>query len=198
MTENIFSQYSPVSREDRQSQNNQHSTILWFTGLPCSGKSTLAYGLHSKLFQQGNRSYVLDGDNIRHGLNSDLTFSPKDRKENIRRIGEVSKLILDAGLFALTAFISPYQEDRNQIRASVPEEDFIEIFVDCPLAVCEKRDVKGLYQKARSGLIPEFTGITAPYQPPLNPEITLNTSNLDLEASLNSILSYLKTHSYLG
>jgi adenylylsulfate kinase len=163
---------------------------VWLTGLSGSGKSTIAVELEKALLSRGVRAYVLDGDNVRHGLNKNLGFSPADRTENIRRIGEVAKLFTDAGLVALTAFISPYRADRDQVRALMPD-DFVEVLVDCPLEVCEQRDVKGLYQKARAGKIPEFTGISAPYEAPLTPELTLRTASQSVEESVAQIVKFL-------
>ncbi len=196
-TKNIVWQETKVSREDRYKLNNHKSCLLWFTGLSGAGKSTLATAVEKELYDYGIRSYVLDGDNIRHGLNSNLGFSPEDRKENIRRIGEVSKLFVDAGLFALTAFISPYREDRQMVRERFAEHEFIEIYVKCPLEVCETRDPKGLYKKARKGEIQQFTGISAPYEEPLNPEIVVESDKQTLEQSVAQVIQYLKDHHYI-
>jgi adenylylsulfate kinase len=172
--------------------------VIWFTGLSGSGKSTLANELDWRLFERGVSSYVLDGDNIRHGLNGDLGFSPEARTENIRRIGEVAKLFADAGTIAITAFISPYREDRDKVRALLDrDEDFLEVFVEAPLEVCEERDPKGLYKKARSGEIPEFTGISAPYEAPLSPEIVVNTSSDDVATCVDRIIDVLAERGYL-
>ncbi|NPA03851.1 MAG: adenylyl-sulfate kinase [Epsilonproteobacteria bacterium] len=184
-----------ITKEDRIKLTKQKPCILWFTGLSGSGKSTLANALEEKLYKNGNLTYLLDGDNIRHGLNSDLGFSSKDRQENIRRIGEVSKLFVDAGLIVLSAFISPFRKDREFVRNLVSKDEFIEIFVDTPLSECEKRDPKGLYKKARKGEIKEFTGISSPYEPPLAPEIHIK--NLSLEESVEKILNYLFTKKYI-
>ena len=181
-----------ISEEERHRKNNHRGAILWLTGLPSSGKSTLAIHIEKVLHDLGCQTFVLDGDNIRHGLNRDLGFSPKDRSENIRRIGEVAKLFSDAGFLVLTAFISPYKKDRNQVRDLAGKGTFIEIFLDCSLNQCEKRDPKGLYKKAREGLIPEFTGISAPYEPPPNPELSINTEKLSIEESVNLVLAFLK------
>ena len=180
-----------VTREERAGLLKQNGATLWFTGLSGSGKSTLAFTLEHALVQRGHLAYVLDGDNIRHGLNKNLGFSPADRTENIRRIGEVAKLFTEAGMVAITAFISPYRADRDQVRA-LAAGDFAEVLVDCPLEVCEQRDVKGLYQKARAGQIPEFTGISAPYEPPLTPELTLRTAAQDVAASVGQIVGHLE------
>ena len=166
--------------------------MLWFTGLSSSGKSTLAHEVANALHQRGRLTYVLDGDNIRHGLNNNLGFSPEDREENIRRIGEVSKLFADSGVIVMTAFISPYRDDREKARALVEDGRFIEVFVDCPLAVCEERDPKGLYKKARAGEIPEFTGITAPYEEPDHPELAVNTAELTLEECGQRVIEILE------
>jgi len=186
-----------IKKEDRQRQKGHKSAILWFTGLSGSGKSTLAHSVEERLFEMGIHTYVLDGDNIRTGLNKDLGFSAEDRKENIRRIGEVAKLFVDAGIITLTAFISPYRKDRELVRNLVEEEEFIEIYVKCPLEVCEQRDVKGLYQKARSGIIKNFTGIDDPYEEPENPEIIVETDKESIEESVNKIINYLKNNGYL-
>jgi adenylylsulfate kinase len=189
---NIVWHPGAVTRADRERLNGHRSATVWFTGLSGSGKSTIAVALEKKLWDRGVRAFVLDGDNIRHGLNKNLGFSPADRTENIRRIGEVAKLFTDAGIFALTAFISPYRADRDQVRAIMQPGDFVEVLVACALEVCEQRDVKGLYQKARAGQIPEFTGISAPYEPPLHPEITLRTDEQDVEASVRQVVAYLE------
>jgi len=186
-----------VSREDRYRLNNHRSCLLWFTGLSGAGKSSLATAVEKELYSYGIRSYVLDGDNIRHGLNSNLGFTPEDRKENIRRIGEVSRLFVDAGLFALTAIISPYREDRQMVRERFAKGEFIEIYVKCPLEVCEMRDPKGLYKKARRGEIQNFTGISAPYEEPLQPEIVVETDKQTLEQSVAQVIQYLKERHYL-
>ncbi|CAI8011797.1 Adenylyl-sulfate kinase, partial [Geodia barretti] len=170
---------------------NQKGSVIWFTGLSGSGKSTLANAVEQVLHQQRHHTYVLDGDNVRHGLNKNLGFSPEDREENIRRIGEVAKLFADAGTIVMTAFISPYCADRDQARALIAEDRFVEVFVDCPLDVCEERDTKGLYKKARAGEIKEFTGISAPYEPPLNPEVTVNTAALSIEECAQAVVKTL-------
>jgi adenylylsulfate kinase len=180
-----------LSKEARRKQNGHHSFVLWFTGLSGSGKSTVANELAKKLFAKGIRNYVLDGDNIRHGLNKDLGFSDADRKENIRRIGEVAKLFVDSGQVVLTAFISPFIADRKLVRNLLEKDEFIEIYVKCPLEECEKRDPKGLYQKARKGLIPDFTGIHSPYEEPLDPELVVNTSESSVDECVEQIINYL-------
>lgn len=186
-----------IKKEDRQRQKRHKSAILWFTGLSGSGKSTLAHAVEEKLFEMGIHTYVLDGDNIRTGLNKDLGFSAEDREENIRRIGEVAKLFVDAGIITLTAFISPYKKDRELIRDLVENGEFIEIYVKCPLEICEQRDVKGLYKKARAGIIKNFTGIDDPYEEPENPEIIVETDKETLEESVNKIIKYLEEKGYL-
>lgn len=187
-----------IHRAEREGRRGHRGAIIWFTGLSGSGKSTLANHVEERLFAEGCVTYVLDGDNVRHGLNGDLGFSPDDRTENIRRIGEVARLFVDAGAIVLTAFISPYRADRDRIREAVENpEDFIEVFVDCPLDVCEERDPKGLYEKARSGEIPEFTGISAPYEAPERPEICVDTSELSIEESADRVVEYLRAGGYL-
>lgn len=186
-----------IKKEDRQRQKGHKSAILWFTGLSGSGKSTLAHAVEEKLFEMGVHTYVLDGDNIRTGLNRDLGFSAKDREENIRRIGEVAKLFVDAGIITLTAFISPYRKDRDFVRNIVDKGEFIEIYVKCPLEICEQRDVKGLYKKARAGIIKKFTGIDDPYEEPENPEIVVETDKESIEESVNKILKFLIRNNYI-
>ena len=189
---NIVWHPGAVTRADRETLNGHRGCIVWLTGLSGSGKSTIAVELEKRLWDHGVRAFILDGDNIRHGLNKNLGFSPADRTENIRRIGEVAKLFTEAGMVAITAFISPYRADRGQVRALVPQGDFIEVLVDCPLDVCEQRDVKGLYEKARAGKIPEFTGISAPYEPPLEPELTLRTHELSVADSVARVVAFLE------
>lgn len=188
---NITWHEATVTAEDREKLLNQKGCVIWFTGLSGSGKSTLANAVEQVLHQQRHHTYVLDGDNVRHGLNKNLGFSPADREENIRRIGEVAKLFSDAGTIVMTAFISPYCADRNQARALIAEDRFVEVFVDCPLDVCEERDTKGLYKKARAGEIKEFTGISAPYEPPLSPEVTVNTAALSIEECAQAVVEAL-------
>jgi adenylylsulfate kinase len=192
MTNNIVWHEATVTRERREKMNRHRAKLLWFTGLSGSGKSTLAHALEEELHQRGCRTYVFDGDNVRHGLCSDLGFSTEDRSENIRRIGEMAKLFVDAGVIALTAFISPIREDRERTRGLFPHGDFIEVFVSCPLEVCESRDVKGLYKKARSGEIANFTGISAPYDAPDNPEITIETQDREIEACVDELIKTLE------
>lgn len=196
---NVVWQDRLVRRGEREAQRGHRGAIVWFTGLSGSGKSTLAMEVEQRLFEEGVFSYVLDGDNIRHGLNGDLGFSPEDRTENIRRIGEVAKLFVDAGAIVLTAFISPYREDRAGVRGIMERpDDFVEVFVDCPLETCERRDPKGLYAKARSGEIPNFTGISAPYEPPETAEIRLDTDELSVKAAADRVLEFLRRGGYLG
>lgn len=188
---NVVWHFSIVNKEQRRILNNHKSCVLWVTGLSASGKSTLANALECRLHEIGIHSYLLDGDNIRHGLNKDLDFNPEDRRENIRRIAEVAKLFVDAGIMVITAFISPYRRDRQMARQLVERVEFIEIYAKCPLDICEKRDPKGLYKRARAGIIPEFTGITAPYEEPKNPEIIIETNKNTIEESVNQIVKYL-------
>ncbi len=181
-----------IFREDREILNGHKSTILWFTGLSGAGKSTLAHAVEDYLHKLDIRTFVLDGDNIRQGLCKDLGFSDADRTENIRRIGEVSKLMLDAGVVVMTAFISPFRKDRQIVRDLVKKGDFIEIFCQAPLAVCEERDPKGLYKKARAGQIPEFTGISSPYEEPENPELVVQSGDNPISACTNEIIQLLE------
>ena len=184
--------HATVNRELRNQQNRHKSIILWFTGLSGSGKSTIAHAVEEQLFKQGFRTFVLDGDNVRHGLSSNLGFSEEDRKENIRRVGETAKLMLEAGIITLTAFISPYRQDRERVKIMMPPGDFIEIYCEATLETCERRDVKGYYKKARAGIIKNYTGIDSPYEIPDNPELTLNTDNQTLEESVQAVLALLK------
>lgn len=193
----LFWTEGSITREARERANGHRGATIWFTGLSGSGKSTLARALEEFLFESNRRAYVLDGDNVRQGLNRDLGFSPEDRAENIRRIGEVAKLFTDAGMFAITAFISPYRKDRDDARASSGPDDFIEVYLDCTLEVCEARDPKGLYRKARRGEIAEFTGISAPYEPPLAPELVLRTGTLSVAECVQEVVRYLNTRGYL-
>jgi adenylylsulfate kinase len=188
---NITWHHADITREYRQEQNGHKSCVLWFTGLSGSGKSTLAHAVENALYEMGCRTYVLDGDNIRHGLNKDLGFSPEDREENIRRIGEVAHLFVEAGVIALTAFISPYRADRDKAR-EIAGDAFIEVYVYADLAICEERDPKGLYKKARAGEIPEFTGISAPYEEPESAEIVVDTGVESLEESAKKVIAYLQ------
>lgn len=194
---NVTWQQSPLSKSKREQLLRQKAVVIWFTGLSGSGKSTLALAVEEELYRRGHLCYVLDGDNIRHGLNKNLGFSPEDREENIRRIGEVSKLFADAGLLTMTAFISPYKKDRDLARTLLNEGEFIEVFMSVPLDVAEQRDPKGLYKKARAGEIKEFTGISAPYEEPINPELTIDSSKLDIEQSRDRVIQYLEQQGIL-
>jgi adenylylsulfate kinase len=195
---NISSVQLQVTRFQREKALGQRGVTVWFTGLSASGKSTVAMLVDQLLTDRGKHCYVLDGDNIRFGLNRDLGFSPEDRNENIRRIGEVAKLFTQAGIINLTAFISPYRADRDRNRGIQEPRDFIEVFLNCPLEICEQRDPKGLYLKARAGQIPEFTGISAPYEQPINPELILDTGRESEEQSAARVISFLERHGYLG
>ena len=188
---NIIWHQSEVNQAAREELLKQKGVVIWFTGLSGSGKSTVANQVANDLHQLGKLTYVLDGDNIRHGLNKNLGFSPEDREENIRRIGEVAKLFVDAGVITTTAFISPYRKDRDKAREVLEDGRFIEVFVDCPLEVCENRDPKGLYKKARAGEIKGFTGIDAPYEAPEKAEVVINTNDLNLAASTQKVIDYL-------
>lgn len=196
---NIHWHEGQIKKEDRERLNNHKGVCLWFTGLSGSGKSTIALEVESALFEMGARTYVLDGDNIRHGLNKDLGFSPEDREENIRRIGEVAKLFVDAGSIVMTAFISPYRGDRDKVRNLMKDSEFVEIYVECDLDVCEQRDPKGLYKKARAGEIKEFTGIDAPYEEPENPELVINTSEVTaVKTNAARVIKFLQEKNYLN
>ena len=186
-----------VTKADREQITGHRACTVWMTGLPASGKSTLAVALEKALWDRGVHAFVLDGDNIRHGLNKDLGFSPQDRVENIRRIGEVAKLFTAAGVINVTAFISPYREDRERVRAIMDEGNFIEVFVDCPLAECEKRDPKGHYKKARAGEIAEFTGVSAPYEAPPHPEIHVHTDRQSEAECVGAVVAYLAAKGFL-
>ena len=191
-TPNIIYHNATVTRERRNELNGHKSVVIWFTGLSGSGKSTLAHSVEEELYKLGCRTYVLDGDNVRHGLSSNLTFSDTDRKENIRRIGEIAKLMMEAGVIAITAFISPFREDRDTVRELLSQNDFIEIYCNASLEVCESRDVKGLYKRARAGEIKNYTGIDSPYEEPTNPELVINTGDELLEESVIKVIEYLK------
>lgn len=197
MSSNIVWHEASISKSERRKKNHHHSFILWFTGLSASGKSSIANSLARRLFEQGNQSFVLDGDNIRHGLNKDLGFDENSRKENIRRIGEVSKLFVESGQIVLTAFISPYKEDRNVVRALVEEGEFIEVYVKCSVEECERRDPKGLYEKARKNEIKNFTGISAPYEAPDNPEIVVNSEQYSIEECTEQLINFLVEKGYI-
>ena len=190
---NIIYHQASVTRQRRNKLNNHRSVVLWFTGLSGSGKSTLAHSLEEKLFQKGCKTFVLDGDNVRHGLNSNLDFSEAGRTENIRRISEVSKLMLESSLIVMTAFISPFYKDRDEVRKLISNDDFIEIYCKASLETCESRDVKGLYKRARAGEITNYTGIDSPYEVPENPELTIDTDNQSLEGSVATILNFLES-----
>ena len=194
---NVVWEQSLITRQDRETLNGHRSFVLWFTGLSGSGKSTLAHAVEKKLYERGCRAFVLDGDNVRHGLSSNLSFSEDDRKENIRRIGEAAKLMTEAGIIALTAFISPFRADREMARSLFPHGDFIEIYCNASLNVCESRDVKGLYKKARAGEIKNYPGIDSPYEVPLLPEIIIDTYLLDLNQASGEIMKYLKGRKFL-
>lgn len=196
-SKNITWHHADVKREDREKQNGHQSAVLWFTGLSGSGKSTVALAVEQALHGMNCRTYVLDGDNVRHGLNKNLGFSPEDRTENIRRIGEVANLFSDAGVIALTAFISPYRADRDEARA-ISGERFIEVYLKCDLAICEERDPKGLYKKARAGKIPEFTGISAPYEEPENAELVIDSGESDVESCVIQVLDYLRSRGIIS
>ncbi|MBT2626266.1 adenylyl-sulfate kinase [Bacillus sp. ISL-32] len=182
-----------VMKADRQKLNRHKSCVLWFTGLSGSGKSVMANAVDEKLYERGIQSYVLDGDNIRHGLNQDLGFRAEDRVENIRRIGEVAKLFVDSGQIILTAFISPFREDRKIVKEKFPQEEFFEIYIKCPLNICEERDPKGLYKKARSGEIKHFTGIDSPYEAPLSPDLTIESDKISIADAADLIINELHT-----
>jgi len=195
---NIIYHKGSVTRQRRNKLNNHRSIVLWFTGLSGSGKSTLAHALEEKLFQKGCRTFVLDGDNVRYGLNSNLDFSEAGRTENIRRISEVSKLMLESGLIVMTAFISPINKDRSEARKLISSNDFIEIYCKASLETCETRDVKGLYKRARAGEIKNYTGIDSPYEAPENPELTIDTDKQSLEESVSTILSFLDSNEIIN
>jgi adenylylsulfate kinase len=192
-TLNTIYHKATVTRERRNQLNNHKSALVWFTGLSGSGKSTLAHSVEEELYKLGCRTFVLDGDNVRHGLSSNLTFSDDDRKENIRRIGEVAILMMEAGVIAMTAFISPFKKDRNLVRQLLPQDDFVEIYCKASLETCESRDVKGLYKRARAGEIKSYTGIDSPYEAPDNPELVIDTESESLEGSVDRVIDFLKS-----
>ena len=198
ISSNVIYHHASVTRQRRNKLNEHRSVVLWFTGLSGSGKSTLAHALEEKLYQKGCRTFVLDGDNVRHGLNSNLDFSEPGRTENIRRISEVSKLMLESGLIVMTAFISPFNKDRNEARKLISSDDFIEIYCKASLEICENRDVKGLYKRARAGEIKNYTGIDSPYETPENPELIIDTDNQGLEDSVSTILSFLELNGIIS
>jgi len=193
MTSNVFWHSSQVDRQMRQARNKHKSFMLWFTGLSGSGKSTIAYAIEHKLFERGSNVIVLDGDNVRHGLCSDLGFSKQDRIENMRRVGETSKLFVESGSIVLAAFVSPYREDRERVRSRLPHGDFYEVYCECDLSVCESRDPKGLYARARSGAIDNFTGISAPYEAPIKPDMVINSGKMSIEEEVDLIFSTLES-----
>lgn len=195
---NVVWHHATVTRVRRESLNGHRSAMLWFTGLSGAGKSSLAHAVEEQLYQMGCRTFVFDGDNVRHGLCSDLGFSAKDRVENIRRVGEMGKLFLEAGVIALTAFISPFRSDREKVRSLVPHGEFLEIYCHCPLEVCEERDVKGLYKRARAGEIKDFTGISSPYEEPEDPELVVETGSLSLDDSAAQVIAMLRERGILG
>ena len=196
-SKNLVWHSGSITHEDRCRLLNQRGCVVWFTGLSGSGKSTIAHALEERLVNSGHLAYVLDGDNIRHGLNADLGFSPGERRENIRRVGELAALFADAGLITITAFISPYRADRDTVRRTAGKNNFIEIFLNVPLNICEQRDPKNFYKKARTGEITDFTGISAPYEAPSNPEITLDTSSIDVSTCVDEVMKYLEKIGYI-
>ena len=196
-TKNITWHNTEITLEMREKQQGHQGFVLWFTGLSGSGKSTVATALQKELFNRGYRVFILDGDNVRHGLNSDLGFSKEDREENIRRIGELAKLYMEAGIITITSFISPFIQDRNRVRDILPKEKFIETFVSAPIEVCEQRDPKGLYKKARDGKISNFTGIDSPYEEPDNPELIIETYKYSIKENVSEIINYLKLNGYI-
>lgn len=197
-SENTVWHHATVTRERREKMNGHKACVLWFTGLSGAGKSTLAHAVEEELHQCGCRTFVLDGDNVRHGLSSNLRFSEDDRKENIRRIGEAAKLMMEAGVITLTAFISPFRVDREAVRNLMPHGDFLEIYCQASLAVCEARDVKGLYKRARAGEIKDYTGIDSPYEEPIKPELVVDTEALTLEKSIGRVMALLAERGVIG
>lgn len=194
---NVVWHHGAITREYRHQLNKHRSIVLWFTGLSGAGKSTIAHAVEERLYAAGCRTFVLDGDNVRHGLCGDLGFSPEDRVENIRRVGEVAKLFVEAGVIVLTAFISPFRSDRARVRNILQHGDFFEIYCDAPIEVCEQRDVKGLYKKARAGLVGDFTGISSPYEAPVNPELTLMTGATELNQCADKVMQLLQRRGVL-
>lgn len=195
---NIKWHHGKITKENRIELMNQKGVTIWLTGLSGAGKSTIAVELEHALLENKHLAYILDGDNVRHGLNKNLGFSPEDRSENIRRIGEVAKLFTDANIITITAFISPYRQDRDNVRKLLKDGEFIEVYIKCPIEVCEHRDTKGLYKKAREGVVKEFTGISAPYEEPLHSELTVDTSKMSVEESTKAILGYLEEKNYVN
>jgi len=198
MARNLEDQAGSISRGQRETLLKQKGCVVWFTGLSGSGKSTVANGVEQRLASRGHLAYILDGDRVRLGLNADLGFSPSDRDENVRRVGEVSALLADAGVITLAALISPYRRERDRVRERVPDGRFLEIYLDASVEVCERRDPKGLYKKARAGTIPEFTGISAPYEPPERPELVLPTEEMDADACIDAVVSLLAARDLLS
>ena len=196
--EHVYWHQGTITRKDRERLNGHRGFTVWFTGLSGSGNSTLAVAAEEALYERGCHTFILDGDNVRHGLNKDLGFSPDDREENIRRLGEVARLFRDSGIINLAAFISPYRKDRQVARSLAEDDSFVEVFVDCPVEICEQRDPKGAYKKARQGIIKSFTGINAPYETPKNPELHLRTDELSVGESVHRIMRYLKTNQYVS
>ena len=194
---NIKWHHGKITKDDRIKLLSQKGVTIWLTGLSGSGKSTIAVEIEHALIENKHQAYILDGDNIRHGLNKNLGFSPEDRTENIRRIGEVAKLFTDANIITITAFISPYRQDRDNVRKLLKDGEFVEVYIKCPIDVCEQRDTKGLYKKARAGEVKEFTGISAPYEEPLNPELTIDTSTMTVDESTRAIVQYLEQKGYV-
>ncbi len=195
---NVVWHHATVTRQRREKQNSHKGAVIWITGLSGAGKSTIAHAVEERLHSMGCRTFVLDGDNVRHGLCSDLGFSDEDRSENLRRIGEVCKLFLEAGVISLTAFISPFRKDRERVRSIIPHGDFVEIYARCPLEVCEQRDVKGLYKRARAGEIKQFTGIDSPYEEPVNPELILDTHLHTLDECVDQVIEMLRMRAVLA
>ncbi|MBF0554313.1 MAG: adenylyl-sulfate kinase [Nitrospirae bacterium] len=195
--QNIVKQQAQVTRKMKEEQNGHRSVVLWFTGLPCSGKSASAFSVEKRLYSMGAKTMVLDGDNVRHGLCSNLGFSMSDRQENIRRIAEVARLFIEAGVITMTAFISPLRSYRDAVRVLMGNDDFIEIFCDCSVQICEQRDVKGHYKRAAAGEIKEFTGVSSPYEPPEHPEIILRTDIFSIEQCTEQVIGYLKKRQVL-
>jgi adenylylsulfate kinase len=195
---NVVWHHATVTRDRREQQNGHRSVVIWFTGLSGAGKSTLAHATEEQLYQRGCHTFVLDGDNVRHGLSSNLGFDEDDRRENIRRIGEAAKLMMEAGVIAITAFISPFRADRDAVRSLMPHGDFLEIYCRASLEVCESRDVKGLYKKARAGEIKNYTGIDSPYEEPLKPELVVDTGLLTLEESVERVLELLSVRGIIS
>ncbi|GGF26046.1 adenylyl-sulfate kinase [Halobacillus andaensis] len=197
MSSNITWHDTSITKEDYRKKNKHSSGVIWLTGLSGSGKSTIANIVNQKLFEKGLQTYVLDGDNVRHGLNKDLGFGDRDREENIRRVGEVAKLFADSGTIVLASFISPFRSDRDQIRASLTEGEFVEVYVDCPLQECEKRDPKGIYKKVRNGEIPSFTGIDSPYEAPQSSELVIRTEQESAKESADKIIQFLQERNWI-